>query len=67
MIRYWYNHIQHPILNTKREKKDSHKIWPTPMKDMHRKPNEQLFPKQVVIPLPKLKKAATSIFTYFLF
>ena len=33
----------------------------------HSNPNEQLFPKQMVIHLPQSKRAVTSIFTNFLF
>ena len=35
--------------------------------DSHSKPTEQLFPKQVVIQLPKLKNAATYILPIFFF
>ena len=36
-------------------------------KDTHSKPNDQFFPKQMVIQLPYLKTAVTPNFTYFLF
>ena len=35
-------------------------------KDTHSKPNEQLFPKQMVILESQLKTAVTSTFTFFI-
>ena len=35
------------------------------MKDMHSKPNKQLFRKLLVIPLPQLKSAVTSFLPIF--
>ena len=46
MIRNKYNQIPHPTLETKRERTQAFTT------DTHSKPNEQLFPKQVVIQLP---------------
>ena len=37
------------------------------MKDTHSKPEEQLFLKQLVIQLPQMKSAATSILPMFYF
>ena len=55
MIRNWYNQIPHPELKTKREiTKDIN--WQRFTKGTRGKPNEQLFHKQVVIQLPKIKK-----------
>ena len=52
MIRNWYNQIPCPALKTKREiTKYIH--WQQFTKGMHGKLNEQLFPRQVVIQLPK--------------
>ena len=48
MIRNQYKHIPHPTLNTM----DTDKILQTPTKDTHSKPNEELFPKQVVLQVP---------------
>ena len=45
MIRNWYNQIPYPALKTKRE---------ITTKGTRGKPNEQLFPRQMVIQLPKL-------------
>ena len=48
MIRNWYNQIPHPALKTK------YINWQQFMKGTRGKPNEQLFPRQVVIQLPKI-------------
>ena len=53
MIRNWYNQIPHPALKTKRET-TKYINWQQFTKDSHDKPNEQLFPRQVVIQLPKI-------------
>ena len=53
MIRDWYNQIPHPALKTKREIIQYINLQQF-TKGMHGKPNEQLFPRQVVIQLPKL-------------
>ena len=53
MIRNWYNQITHPALKTKREITE-YKNWQQFTKTMRGKPNEQLFPRQVVIQLPKI-------------
>ena len=53
MIRNWYNQIQHPALKTKREINE-YKKWQQFTKNARGKPNEQLFPRQVVIQLPKI-------------
>ena len=53
MIRNWYNQIPHPALKTKREI-TKYKNWHQFMKGIRGKPNGQLFPKQVVIKLPKI-------------
>ena len=58
MIRNWYNQIPHPALKTKREI-TKYINWRQFTKGTHSKPNEpneQLFPKQVVIQLPKIYK-----------
>ena len=52
MIRNWYNQIPHPALKTKRET-TKYINWQQFTKDTRGKPNEQLFPRQVVIQLPK--------------
>ena len=50
MIRNWYNQIPHPALKTKREIHVTKYInWQQFTKGMRGKPNEQLFPRQVVI------------------
>ena len=52
MIRNWYTQISYPALKTKREiTKYIH--WQQFTKGTRGKPNEQLFPRQVVIQLPK--------------
>ena len=53
MIRYRYNQIPHPALKTKREITEN-KNWQQFTKSTRGKPNEQLFPRQVVIQLPKI-------------
>ena len=55
MIRNWYNQIPHPALKTKREI-TKYKNWQQFTKGARGKPNEQLFPKQVVTQLPKIYK-----------
>ena len=57
MIRNWYNQIPYPALKTKRE--TAYVIlqyinWQQFTKGTRGKPNEQLFPRQVVIQLPKI-------------
>ena len=51
MIRNWYNQIPYPALKTKREI-TKHINWQQFTKGSRGKPNEQLFPRQVVIQLP---------------
>ena len=53
MIRNWYNQIPHPALKIKRETTKYIKGQQL-MKGTRGKPNEQLFPRQVVIQLPKI-------------
>ena len=53
MIRNWYNQIPHPALRTKREI-NKYINWQQFTKGRRGKPNEQLFPRQVVIQLPKI-------------
>ena len=53
MIRNWYNQIPHPALKTKRET-TKYINWQQFTKDTRVKPNEQLFPRQVVIQLPNI-------------
>ena len=55
MIRNPYNQIPHPALKTKREI-TKYINWQQFTKGTRGKPNEQLFPKQVVIQLPKIYK-----------
>ena len=55
MDRNWYNRIPHPALKTKREI-TKYINWQQFTKSIRGKPNEQLFPKQVVIQLPKIHK-----------
>ena len=55
MIRNRYNQISHPALKTKREI-TKYINWQQFMKGTSGKPNEQLFPKQMVIQLPKIYK-----------
>ena len=53
MIRNWYNQI--PYLHLKNKKEITKYInWQQFTKVTRGKPNEQLFPRQVVIQLPKL-------------
>ena len=59
MIRNWYNQIPHPALKTKREV-TKYINWPQFTKGTRGKPNEQLFPKQVVIQL-QFTKYVTNI------
>ena len=60
MIRNWYNQILYPALKTKREITKYIK-WQQFTKGTRGKPNEQLFPKQAVIQLPKFSKYVTNI------
>ena len=53
MIWNWYNQIPHPALKTKREI-TKYINWQQFKKGIRGKPNEQLFPRQVVIQLPKI-------------
>ena len=53
MIRNWYNQIQYSAFKTKRER-TKYINWQQFTKGMRSKPNEQLFPRQVFIQLPKL-------------
>ena len=55
MIRNWYNQTPYPALKTKREI-TKYINWQRFTKGMRGKPNEQLFPRQVVIQLPKRNK-----------
>ena len=52
MIRNWNNQIPYPALKTKRDR-TKYINWQQFTKGTRGKPNEQLFPKQVVIQLPK--------------
>ena len=52
MIRNWYNQIPYPALKTKREI-TKYINWQQFTKGTRGKPNEPLFPRQVVIQLPK--------------
>ena len=53
MIMNRYNQIPHPALKTKREIITcKYMNWPQFTKSTRGKPNEQLFPKQVVVQLP---------------
>ena len=52
MIRNRYNQILHPARKIKREI-PKYINWQQFKKGTRRKPNEQLFPKQMVIQLPK--------------
>ena len=60
MIRNWYNQIPHPALKTKREI-TKYINWQQFTIGFRGKPNGQLFPKQVVIQLPKFTKYVTNI------
>ena len=53
MIGNRHKQIPHPALKTKREI-TKYINWQQFMKGTRGKPNEQLFPRQVVIPLPKI-------------
>ena len=55
MIRNWYNQIPYPALKTKREitKYINWQQFKHVKKGTRGKPNEQPFPRQVVIQLPK--------------
>ena len=64
MIRNWYNQIPYPALKTKREI-TKYINWRQFTKGTRGKPNEQLFPKQVVIQLPKTVCIALCIVFYF--
>ena len=55
MTRNWHSQIPHPVLKTKREV-TKYINWQQFTKGTHGKPNEQLFPKQEVIQLPKINK-----------
>ena len=55
MIRNWYNQIPYPALKTKREI-TKYINWRQFTKGTRGKQNEQLFPKKVVIQLPKIYK-----------
>ena len=55
MIRNWYNQSPHPALQTKREI-TKYINWQMFTKGPRGKPNEQLFPKQVVIQQAKSYK-----------
>ena len=55
MIKNWYNQNPHPTLKPKREI-TKYINWQQFMKSTRGKPNEQLFPKQVVIQLTKIYK-----------
>ena len=52
MIRNWYNQFPYPSLKTKREI-TKYINWQQFTKDTRGKPNEQLFPRQLVIQLSK--------------
>ena len=60
MIRNWYNQIPHPALKTKREI-TKYINWRQFTKGTRGKPNEQLFPKKVVISYLKFTKYVTNI------
>ena len=53
MIRNWYNQVPHSALKTKKETTE-YINWLQFTKGTRGKPNKQLFPKQVVIQLPKI-------------
>ena len=55
MIKNRYNQIPYPALKTKR-KITKYINWQQFTKGIRGKPNEQLFPKQVVTQLPKVYK-----------
>ena len=52
MIRNWYDQIPYPTLKTKREI-TKYTDWQQFTKGTRGNSNEQLFPRQVVIQLPK--------------
>ena len=54
MIRNWNNQIPNHALKTKTLKSKYYINWQQFTKDTRGKPNEQLFPRQVVIQLPKI-------------
>ena len=54
MIRNWYNRVPYPALKTKREIPNYVNLQQF-TKGTRGKPNEQLFPRRVIIQLPKLK------------
>ena len=60
MIRNWCNQIPRPALKTKREI-TKYINWQQITKGPRGKPNEQLFPRQVVIQLQKFTKYVTNI------
>ena len=53
MIKNCFNQIPHPALKTKREP-TKYTNWQQFTKGTRGKSNEQLFPRQVVIQLPKV-------------
>ena len=53
MIKNWYNQVLHPALRTKREI-TKYINWQQFTKGAQGKPDEQLFPRQVVIQLPNI-------------
>ena len=53
MISNWYNQIPYPALKTKKGVTKYINLQQF-TKGTHGKPNEQLFPRQVVIQLPKI-------------
>ena len=53
MVRNWYNQIPHPTLKTKREITKYINLQQV-TKGTRGKPNEQHFPRKVVIQLPKI-------------
>ena len=60
MIRNWSNQIPHPALKTEREITKYIK-WQQFTKYTRDKPNEQLFPRQMVIRSLKITKYVTNI------
>ena len=60
MIRNWYTQVPYPALKTKMEI-TKYINWQQFTKGTRGKLNEQLFPRQVVIQLPKLKKKKMSL------
>ena len=55
MIGNWYNQIPHPALKPQKEI-TKYINWQQLTNGTLGKPNEQLFPRQVVIQLPKIYK-----------